>query len=252
MILEEITEKLILLSEAKLSAEEWIHWFAQHKENVEKICGRRAFLGMKPKDSFSGTRNLYIGQLAAFDWLQSQKISPNLSDLYKKGWEKEFNDFCKAEKERERQLQKTVENQFGYLKNIYPRFLKQLTKSYSTSDHIEKGASQERIQNKEKELSIQFPEDLILFYQNISRLELEGLTIDFEELDTEIIQSKIYLVLGEFWIYGDGDPLLYHWESQKVYILAHGHQPPKPIKIANSVSDLVEKKLVSYLKEYEN
>lgn len=252
MTLEEITEQLIRLSEGKLSAEEWLHWFTQHKESVGKICGRRAFLGMKPRDSFSDIRNLYIGQLAAFDWLQLQKVNTNLSDLYKKGWEKEFNDFCKAEKEKERQLQKTVESQFGHLKDIYPRFLKQLTKSYSTSDHIEKGADPQRIQNKEKELSIQLPEDLILFYQNISRLELEGLTIDLEELDIEIIQNKTYLVLGEFWIHGDGDQLLYHWESQKMYILAHEHQPPKLIKIANSLSDLVEKKWVSYLKEYEN
>ncbi|ANF51253.1 hypothetical protein A0O34_12350 [Chryseobacterium glaciei] len=251
MTQQEIIEKFTSLSQGKLVAEEWIGWFTKYKDSIEKICGRTTFLKVKPKESFSDIRNLYIGQLAAFDWLTSKEITVALSDLYKKGWEKEFDDFCKAEKQKEKQLQKEVENKFGYLKNIYPKFFRQLTKSYSNSDVIEAGEKQEAIQNTEKELSIQLPEDLVIWYQNVSTLQLEGIDIDFKELTIETIQKKQYLTLGEFWLYGDGDQLLYNLENHNIYIFAHENQPPKAIKIANSFTDFIEKKMVTYLKEYE-
>lgn len=252
MILQELIEKFISLSEGKLTPHEWMSWFTDHKDTVEKICGRTAFLKIKTKESFSDIRNAYIGQLGAFDWLKSMNINTTFSELYKKGWEKEFENFCKAEKQKEKQLQQEVENKFGYLKNSYPKFFRQLTKSYSHSDIIEAGVRQEFILNKEKELSIQLPEDLIIWYRNISILKLEGIEIDFQELSTETIQKKQYLILGEFWLYGDGDQLLYSLENQNIYIFAHENAPPKVIKIANSLSDFVEKKMVSYLKEYES
>lgn len=251
MTQQELIDKFTNLSEGKLVAEEWINWFTTHKDSVEKICGRTAFLKVKPKDSFSGIRNLYIGQLAAFDWLTSKEIKVSLSDLYKKGWEKEFDDFCKAEKQKEKLLQKEVENKFGYLKDTYPKFFKQLTKSYSNSDVIEAGEKQEAIQNTEKELSIQLPDDLSTWYQNVSILRLEGIDIDFKELTIETIQKKQYLILGEFWLYGDGDQLLYNLENKSIYIFAHENQPPKAIKIANSFIEFMEKKMVTYLREYE-
>jgi len=251
MTQQEIIEKFTSLSQGKLIAQEWVGWFTEHKDSIEKICGRTTFLKVKPKESFSDVRNLYIGQLAAFDWLTSKEITVDLSDLYKKGWEKEFDDFCKAEKQKEKQLQKEVENKFGYLKNIYPKFFRQLTKSYSNSDVIEKGQEHEVIQSKEKELSIQLPEDLVTWYQNVSTLQLEGIDIDFKELTIETIQQKQYLNLGEFWLHGDGDQLLYNLENNNIYIFAHENQPPKAIKIANSFTDFIEKKMVTYLKEYE-
>lgn len=251
MIQKELIEKLISLSEGKLTPQEWISWFTDHKDTVEKICGRTAFLKIKTKESFSDIRNAYVGQLGAVDWLKSVKINTTFSDTYKKGWEKEFDDFCQSEKQKEKQLQKEVEKKFGYLKDSYPKFLRQLTKSYSDSDIIEMGVQQESIQSTEKELSIQFPEDLVTWYRNVSVLKLEGLEIDFHELTTETIQKKQYLILGEFWLYGDGDRLLYGLENKGIYVFAHENSPPKVIKIANSLSDLIEKKMVTYLKEYE-
>ncbi|MBO9692171.1 hypothetical protein [Chryseobacterium sp.] len=247
---QEIINIFADLSEGKLNAEEWIEWFKIYTEDIEKICGRRTFLSIKPKDSFSGVRNLYIGQLGAYDWLISQKADAQWSDRYKKGWEKEFSDFCKQEKQKEEHLRKTVENKFGHLKTIYPKFLKQLTKCYSDSDCIKNGVKTEAIHNKEKELSLQFPEELSVFYQNISTLKFEGLEINFEELSYEMIEDQPYLLIGEFWLYGDGDQLFYNPENQNVYIFAH-ENIPKMIKISSSWYDFVEKKTVNYLKEYE-
>lgn len=252
MMLQDLIEKFISLAEGKLTPQEWVAWFTAYKGTVEKICGRTAFLKIKNKESFSESRNAYIGQLGAFEWLNSMNVNTTLSDRYKKGWEKEFDDFCKAEKQKEKQLQKEVENKFSYLKDRYPKFFRQLTYSYSNSDIIETGVTKDLIHSKEKELSIQLPEDLIAWYHNVSILKLEGIEIDFQELRMEMIQKKQYLVLGEFWLYGDGDQLLYSLENQNLYTFAHEYRPPKVIKIANSLSDLIEKKIVSYLKGYES
>lgn len=240
------------LSEGKLNAKEWIQWFSTYKDDIEKICGRTAFLKIKTKESCSDIQNIYIGQLGAFEWLKSVNINSDFSDVYKKGWEKEFSDFCKAEKQKQKQLQKDVENKFGSLKDTYPKFFRQLTRSYSDSDVIEVGVQPEDILAKEKELSLQLPEELVLWYQNISILKLEGIDLDFQELSIETVQKTQYLMLGEFWLYGDGDQLLYNLENQCIYIFAHEYAPPKALKIANSMPDFVEKKMVTYLKNYES
>ncbi|RQO36674.1 hypothetical protein DBR39_16475 [Chryseobacterium sp. KBW03] len=113
------------------------------------------------------------------------------------------------------------------------------------------GVQPDMIKAKEKELSIQLTDELSIFFQNISKLILEGVEINFTELADETIQKKQYLTLGEFWLYGDGDQLLYNLENHHIYIFAHENQPPKAIKVANSFTDFIEKKLVTYLKEYE-
>ncbi|MFZ4930410.1 hypothetical protein [Chryseobacterium sp. Mn2064] len=251
MTQEEIIKQFTNLSEGKLTGPEWLSWFNDYTDDIEKLCGRRAFLAVKPKESLSDIRNLYIGQLGAFEWLQSKKVETYLSDLYKKGWEQEFEEFCRQEKQKEKELQKTVEEKFGYLKTVYPKFFKQLTRSYSNSDHIEKGVEGETIKKKEQDLSITFSDEIIIFYQSISKLQMEGIAIDFAELSTETIQNKNYLFMGEFWLHGDGDHVLYNTENQNVYVLAHENNPPKMIKISNSLHDLVEKKIVTYLKENE-
>ena len=248
----EIITKFIDLSEGKLSESEWKLWFIKNEKTIETFCGRTAFLKMKPKESFSDKRNAYLGQLAIIDWLKSKNIKADISEIYEKGWKKEFEDFCKSEKEKEIELRKTVETNFSYLKEIYPKFFKQLSQSYSNSDTIEQGKNIDTITNKEKEFSIKFPEDLTEFYRNISKLEFEGLSIDFDELSLEIINDKKYLVLGEYWKYGDGDKLLCDVESYNILVFAHEFNLQKIIKQTNTFREFVEKEIVKYLKEYEN
>ena len=247
-----IIQKFIDLSEGRLAAREWVNWFDQNHKIIEPICGRTTFLKMKPKESFSDTRNAYMGQTVVCDWLKSKNISAVLSNTYKEGWEKEFKDFQNAEKQKEKQLQKNIENKFGYLKSVYPKFFNQLTKSYSNSDIIAPGKELSIIKHKEQELSVKLPQDLATFYDNISKLVFEGISIDFEELEIEIIDQDQYLALGEFWIYGDGDKLLYNLENRAISILAHEYRSPKTIKVADTMTELVEKIFVQYLKEYEN
>lgn len=246
----QIIQNFILLAEGKMTAEEWKKWFAENDKNVETVCGRLNFLKIKPTASFSDIRNAHIGQTSVVKWLKSKNITPLISDKYQKDLESEFKYFRKSENEKEKLLRKTFENQFRHLQEAYPRFFKQLTKSYSNSNIIEKGVSQKLIEDIEKELSVKFSENLKEFFLQISKFQFESIFIYFDDLYTETINKKKYVVLGEFWKYGDGDKLLYDVENHGVFVLAHEFSPPKIIKQSNTFKEFVENKITYHLREY--
>ncbi|ULJ63871.1 SMI1/KNR4 family protein [Wielerella bovis] len=216
---------------------------------MEKTCGRRYFLKIKPKESFSNKSNAYFGQMAVFEWLQTKNIGVSLSDIYKNEYEKEFDDFCKAQAQKEQELKQAVVSKFGYLKEIYPKFFKQLAETFSETNQIEKGKTAAEIQHKEAELGVRFSEELKTFFQYISVLKLEGVEIRFDALEKQTLNEKVFLILGEFWKYADGDKLFYDVENHNIVICAHEYQPPKQLKQADTMTTFVEKILFQYLKQ---
>lgn len=248
---QKIIDKFVELSEGNLTAEDWKIWFSENAQNVEKICGRTSFLKIKTKDSNSDIQNVYYGQTAVSNWLKSKNIEVSLSDIYKKNYKKEFDDYCKAHDEKRKKLKKSVETKFGYLKEIYPKLLRQLTKSYDEYTKIEAGKSIDEIEIKENEFSLKFSDELKVFFNNISVFEFEGVEINFNYLDKQLFDKKEFLILGEFWQYGDGDKLLYDIDNQNIFVFAHEYNPPKIIKQAKTMTEFIEKILVRHLKEYE-
>lgn len=248
---QKLIEKFIELSEGKLTAEDWKIWFSENAQNVEKICGRTNFLKIKTKDSISDVQNVYYGQTAVYNWLKLKNVEVKLSNTYKQNYEKEFDDYCKAQDEKRKQLKKSVEIKFGHLKEIYPKLLRQLTKSYDEYTKIGVGKSIDEIEIKENELSIKFSDELKIFFNHISIFKFEGVEINFNYLYKQLFDKKEFLILGEFWQYGDGDKLLYDIDKQSIVVFAHEYNPPEIIKQAQTMTEFVEKILVRHLKEYE-
>lgn len=235
------------LATGKLTETEWLQWFEEHKNLVEITCGRTAFLKIKPKGNLTSIGNAYAGQTAAANWLQTQNINTEISSIYRKAYEKEFAEFIKEEKQKDKVRQQYVKDNFNYLADSYPKFFKQLLKTFDTSHTIEKGKALSEIAEKELFLSITFSPEMITFFSAISKLSLEGIDIDFDTLSIDIFESKNFLVLGEFWYYGDGDLLLYDLANHQLFSYAHEYQPPKLIQLANSLPDLLEKNFTKYL-----
>lgn len=243
-----IIDTFIDLTECKLTETEWLNWFDNNKEIIEPTCGRTTFLKIKPKESLSDIRNTYIGQVAVFNWLKSRNINPILGDTYQKAYDKEFEEFCKRERQKDKDRQKQVKDNFGYLEIFYPKFFKQLQKSFDTTNMIDKGKSQIEIAEKEIDLSVAFSADLNAFFSNISNLRLEGIEIGFDNLSLDTFDNKQFLVLGEFWHYGDGDKLLYNLTTTNIFAFAHEHRPPKIIEIAKTMTELLENNFTKHLK----
>lgn len=244
---KEVIDTFTDLATGKLTATEWLQWFEQHKNIVEITCGRTAFLKIKPKGNLTCIGNAYAGQTAVINWLKTQNINTDVSNIYRKAYEKEFDAFVKQEKEKDQLRQQYVKDNFAYLTNSYPRFFKQLLKSFDTSNTIEKGKTLSEISAKELSLSITFSPEMITFFSAISKLSLEGIEIDFNTLSIEVFEGKSFLVLGEFWYYGDGDLLLYDLTDHQLFSFAHEYHPPKLIQLANSLSDLLEKNFTKYV-----
>lgn len=160
-----------------------------------------------------------------------------------------MEDFCKQEDKKRKEQALYIKVHFEYIKEVYPKFYKQLLlQFYSTSNGIVKGTDLNTIRQKEQQLSLTFPDDLIQFFLNITHLELEGIQIDLEEMYSTTFNNEPFLVLGEYWCYGDGDLLLYDTKTSSVLVYAHEYTPPKIIRLANSITELLEKEFVKYLK----
>ena len=136
------------------------------------------------------------------------------------------------------------------LSAVYPKLTKQVLKDFDEYNVVTAGISLVEITQKSQELGVAFSEKLNLFFQHIGELRLEGVEIRFTDLYTDAFNGKDYLVLGEFWKYGDGDKLLYAPDTQEIFCFAHEYAKPKVIKQADTMTEFVEKKLVTYLKNY--
>ena len=133
---------------------------------------------------------------------------------------------------------------------VYPKLTKQILKDFDEYNVVTAGIPLAEITQKSQDLGVAFSEELTLFFQHIGELRLEGVEIRFTDLYTDVFNGKDYLVLGEFWKYGDGDKLLYAPDTQQIFCFAHEYAKPKVIKQADTMTKFVEKKLVAYLKNY--
>ena len=136
------------------------------------------------------------------------------------------------------------------LSAVYPKLTKQILKDFDEYNVVTAGIPLAEITQKSQDLGVTFSEELTLFFQHIGELRLEGVEIRFADLYTDVFNGKDYLVLGEFWKYGDGDKLLYAPDTQEIFCFAHEYAKPKVIKQADTMTEFVEKKLVTYLKNY--
>ena len=136
------------------------------------------------------------------------------------------------------------------LSAVYPKLTKQVLKDFDEYNVVTAGIPLAEITQKSQDLGVAFSEELTLFFQHIGELRLEGVEIRFTDLYTDTFKGKDYLVLGEFWKYGDGDKLLYAPDTQQIFCFAHEYARPKVIKQADTMTEFVEKKLVAYLKNY--
>ena len=136
------------------------------------------------------------------------------------------------------------------LSAVYPKLTKQILKDFDEYNVVTAGIPLAEITQKSQDLGIALSEELTLFFQHIGELRLEGVEIRFTDIYTDVFNGKDYLVLGEFWKYGDGDKLLYAPDTQQILCFAHEYAKPKVIKQADTMTEFVEKKLVAYLKNY--
>ena len=136
------------------------------------------------------------------------------------------------------------------LSAVYPKLTKQVLKDFDEYNVVTAGILLAEITQKSQDLGVTFSEELTLFFQHIGELRLEGVEIRFTDLYTDVFNGKDYLVLGEFWKYGDGDKLLYAPDTQEIFCFAHEYAKLKVIKQADTMTEFVEKKLVAYLKNY--
>ena len=136
------------------------------------------------------------------------------------------------------------------LSAVYPKLTKQVLKDFDEYNVVTAGIPLAEITQKSQDLGVAFSEELTMFFQHIGELRLEGVEICFTDLYIDAFNGKDYLVLGEFWKYGDGDKLLYAPDTQQIFCFAHEYAKPKVIKQADTMTEFVEKKLVAYLKNY--
>lgn len=241
-----LTDTFTALVAGNLTEAAWLAWFEENKSSVEAACGRIAFLKIKPMEGQSDIANTYRAQKGVHEWLKIKGNELVLSKRYFDAYEQSLKDYARKVKETRKAAQSSMADNIGYLKDVYPRFYKQWLLSFDEEAMLEKGVTEDMIKDKETDLSIAFTKELRNFYSNISRIRFEGIDIDFSELSTETINERLLLCMGEFWLYDDGDQLLYDVTSSEVFSYVDG----RLTKIAGNMEYLMEKVFVKYLKSY--
>jgi len=174
-------------------------------------------------------------------FLEKNGISFEASCAYQDNYEKELAEHSKQQKVKDRELFLTLKTQHPQLFSAYPRFGNSLINTFSEGDIISSGLTETDIKNSPLEL----PSDIIAFFNVVSIIALDGISIDFSALRMETLCGKDYLVLGEFWKEADGDLLLItpHETISPTPIYYYAHEINKVKKLCSSVDDLMEKKL---------
>ena len=122
------------------------------------------------------------------------------------------------------------------LSAVYPKLTKQVLKDFDEYNVVTAGIPLAEITQKSQDLGIALSEELTLFFQHIGELRLEGVEIRFTDLYTDVFNGKEYLVLGEFWKYGDGDKLLYAPDTQQIFSFANQYAKQKVIKQSDTMT----------------
>ncbi|MCP2041087.1 hypothetical protein L1281_001681 [Neisseria sp. HSC-16F19] len=241
---KDIETTFTALCEGRLDAEEWLAWFAEHQAELEQTLNRRRYLGIKPMSHCSANRNAAAAQADAQKYLAGLGIEVALSDIYEQAWEREFAAWCAEQRREEKARQAAMKEAYGYVAGVYPKLFKALLKA--TDVTIRPGADEAEIARAEDGLGVALPEDIRRFFRLMGGLRLEGVMLDIAELGLENFLGRDYVVLGEFWKYGDGDALLYDPAKAGIYVYAHGY--PKVIREAADMDAFAEKRLAAYVR----
>ena len=190
-------------------------------------------------------------QWGAVRYLESQKIPFEKSTLYQRNAENERAEFL-AEADRkfkeEEKARKTenekLKTQYPLLFEKYPRFGKSLKNTFFDGDRLGQGITEADL----SAIDFKLPEDIREFFEVVSVIDVDGVTIDFGHLRTETLCGKEYLILGEYWKEADGDLLLVNLNKTQssTFIYYYAHELNKVKKLCNSIEDLMEKKLSWY------
>lgn len=239
------------LAACRLQPQEWFVWWRENGEKIEAFAGRIAYLHLKPRAYESPWISILSSQEGAIGYLEKKGISFEQSDDYQKRYEKELDDFCKEQRRREKEALRVLQESHPLLFERYPKFAASLRFIFSEGDEIAPGATDEAIREIGGRLGYPLPEDVAFFFRTTSRISLEGIRLDLEEIHPTKLWGSDWYVLGEFWKDGDGDSLLIKLgeagDETEIYYYAHEARGKDQIRrLRKSMRDLIEKEFAAY------
>lgn len=245
---ETLITKLLDLAEGRETPESWKAWWSEHELEVETLLNRGEFLKLKPcKHDFQWIPVL-TSQKGAIIILEKNGVPFELSNLYHEHYLAELNAFCDEQKRVQREKQKEFKAKYPELFKYFPKFSNTLAKVIDPLDEIKSAATLEQIKNKEEKLKFTLPNHVREFFLLTAGISVTtGVSIELDRLFVMTIHEKLYCVLGEFWKEADGDQLLLRLGEDTIWYYAHEQDKIK--YLCDNISELFEKKLVSYFKE---
>jgi hypothetical protein len=243
--MNDFQKTMLDLAEGRLTPEEWNAWWDAHHDEVKAILSPGAYLRLKPRP-YGGFRwhPIFASQYEAFCYLESNGIAFERAIIYQENNVKEQDDYHKEWKRKEKECFAALQARCPQLFERYPKFCKSLKNKFMPDDRIEAGVMEEAFQR----IACDLPDDIKTFFRTVSVISIDGISIDFNWLRTEILLGEEYLVLGEFWKDADGDLLLIKQceAALPTAIYYYFHSANKVKKLCASIDDLMEKKFSWY------
>lgn len=227
-----IISQFIKLAEASITAEEWLQWWSENESVVKQSLSPGWFLKIKPKPGNGPENAAWVSQAQARQYLASigQSFSSDNGDAYKEKVMAQIEAIAT-------QQDPYSQNKFEGLKQHFPALHKAIKKHFSIGDSI----SNKPIDPTTPQTAWLTP-DMLLFFQQVDSLQMEGLDLSFGEIEQK---DEQYIKLGELWWHNDGDEILIQPGKDEVF---YYYTSDNKVKVfAASFREFIEKKLVKYL-----
>lgn len=223
------------ISEGEFYPEEWINWWNQNENSIKLVLSPRWYLKIKPKMSQGIAGATLISQNNAREYLKSIKLSFNETSHinYSEEWKQQINDISIKYNDAD------FDSNFTLLKRIYPNLFAAIKKHLQKYDIIENNLTNEKLASSPFYKLLH--SNIIVFFNCISRLRMEGVNIAFNMLE----QRDEYIKIGELWLNNDGDELYIKPNEETIYFHDIGNNN---ISIINkSIKLFAEKELSAFI-----
>ena len=246
---ETLITKLLDLTEGRETPESWRGWWNEHEAELESMLNRGEYLKLKPCQHGFQWVPVLTSQKGAIAILEKNSIAFEASNLYQERYLAELDAFCAEQKRVKRQKQNEFKTNNPELFRRYPKFSKALANTIEPSDEIKPAATEEQIENQEKNLDFTLPSQVQEFFLLTAGINVStGVIIELSGLFELTIHGNRYCVLGEFWKEADSDQLLLCPGEETIWYYAHEQDKVK--RLCNDMAELLEKKLARYLNEH--
>jgi hypothetical protein len=230
------------LVEGRLEPEDWVAWWEQHRDEVQRLISPGTLLHLKAKgvnERGGVNRAAANSQGGAIRVLDLLGIAYTYSDRYYQVWQQAEEEFLReweaAKAAKTKEYVPTIQQLAGH----FPRFARFLKANLDDIDYIRPGLDEAALSQREQELGTRLPGAYRTFLQCASEVGFKDFlhmnsSHPFVHDSTRVaLPTQGMVAIAELWLEADGDQIMFDLrgdagDDPPVLYYAHGLPAVRP------------------------